>query len=106
MKYWEVDGNFYSKSKYSKAQAIELSKSLTDCQNCIDCLNCVNCSDCISCYGCENCGSCVECINCKECKSCLECLSCEKCIASVYLSNYQKIKNCRAGNYAESCKYD
>lgn len=43
MKYWEVEGNFWSKSKYSKAQAIELSKSLINCQNCIDCLRCGAC---------------------------------------------------------------
>lgn len=98
MKCWEVDGNFWSKSKYSKAQALELSKSLINCRNCIDCLNCVNCSDCISCYGCENCGSCVECINCKECKSCIDCIDCLRCGACVGLSHNLELNYGRGGN--------
>lgn len=92
MKYWEINGNFWSKSKYSEAQAIELSKTLKNCKYCIDCINC------------EYCENCVDCFNCENCKNCIDCISCIGCFDCVNISYYQSVKNGRNGCYRRNCK--
>ncbi|MBR2148125.1 MAG: hypothetical protein IJ965_01620 [Campylobacter sp.] len=101
MKYWKVEGNFYSKSKYSKAQAIGLNKTLIKCKNCIDCVNCTDCTDCISCFNCENCQSCIDCVSCINCQICLDCVSCIMCRDCVDLSHYHRLKYGRGGKEAK-----
>lgn len=99
MKYWEVGGNFWSKSKYSEAQVKVLSETLIRCKNCIDCVNCTECIDCISCFNCENCQSCIDCISCINCQICLDCVSCIMCRDCVGLSHYHRLKYGRGAEY-------
>lgn len=75
--YWEVDGNYWSKSKYSEDRARELAKTLKDCKNCIDCSYCKDCESCTNCHHSENCKNCIDCICCENCGSCVECMYCE-----------------------------
>lgn len=60
-KYW-IDGNYnkWTKNKYTKQKAMELSKTLFGCTFCTDCVDCVNCHGCISCNGCVWCADCVH----------------------------------------------
>ena len=65
--FW-VDGNNnkWSKTNYTKDQAIKHSNS---CIDCVDCVDCVDCRSCRSCGDCRNCRSCDDCINCVDCIS-------------------------------------
>ena len=49
---WEVNGNYWSKDKYSYDEAVELSKTLVNCDNCLDCKDCYGCLDCVFCKYC------------------------------------------------------
>lgn len=61
-KYWvfKKNGNMYSKSKFSREQAIEADKSNIGCYHCEDCVNCKDCVKCerlidsVDCYKCSN----------------------------------------------------
>ena len=80
--YWNIDGNFWSKSKYSEAQARKLAETLKFCKNCINCNNCYGCYDCYECQNCENsynCEFCKGCDNCYKCKYCADCIECNTC---------------------------
>lgn len=43
--FWEIDGNFWSRDKYSYDEALEASKTLKECKNCQDCTMCQDCYD-------------------------------------------------------------
>lgn len=60
-KYWIIGTNKWNKEDYTEEQAIELSKTLINCENCVDCGDCRDCSDCYYCMGCKNCKKCDFC---------------------------------------------
>lgn len=85
-KYWLGDnGNRWSKSTFSKAEAIAADKSCTDCTDCTDCIlctdctECTRCTDCFRCTGCTDCFRCTGCFRCTECARCTECTECTEC---------------------------
>lgn len=90
--HWCIDGNYYSKAKYSLKEARKISSTNEECFNCIDCINCKrsinlnNCRDCEDsnncnyCEYCRKCYNCTECINCSRCEDCKSCYACEACI--------------------------
>ena len=51
---WEVNGNYWSKDKYSYDEAVELSKTMVNCDNCLDCRDCVDCKYCEAYTDCVN----------------------------------------------------
>ena len=67
--FWEIDGNYWSRDKYSYNEALEASKTLYECKNCVDCKYCDMCNSCEYCFGCNDCN---------ECESCITCTLCEK----------------------------
>lgn len=58
--YFDKNNNKWNIEKYSKKQAIELSKALINCTNCIDCRSCRSCSSCSYCSYCSDCHSCSD----------------------------------------------
>lgn len=66
-KYWIIDGNKWSKNRYSLEEAYKHSKTLKECVNCIDCIECSYCTNCINCEKCVLCFNCEDCIDCKYC---------------------------------------
>lgn len=55
--FWQVRGNLFRKTKYTKEQALEAAKTLIWCSGCIDCedcWHCIDCHDCTECLGCEH----------------------------------------------------
>lgn len=74
--YYYIDGNYFAKWKYTYEDALEISKTLINCTECIDCQNCTNC---VGCVGCKNCTDCVECTWCEDCSNCLDCHYCYEC---------------------------
>ena len=74
--YYYIDGNYFAKIKYTYENALEISKTLINCKECIDCEYCNNCKDCV---GCERCTDCVGCEWCEDCNNCLDCLFCYEC---------------------------
>lgn len=70
-KYWIIDGNKWSKNRYSLEEAYNYSKTLKECVNCIDCIECSYCTNCI------NCEKCVLCFNCEDCNDCKYCVESE-----------------------------
>lgn len=110
---WEIDGNFWSKSKYTEAEAKHLAETLKNCRNCINCSWCYNCVDCISCFNCENCESCMSCIICESCVSCIDCThcdnckgceNCQRCIKCNKCYKCYKCENCKSCFFCEHCK--
>ena len=78
--YWvDENNNGWSKERYSKEKAEELSKTLVNCANCNDCTNCRNCIDCIGCSYCRDCISCGGCSYCRNCYNCNDCTNCIHC---------------------------
>lgn len=82
--YWQDDdGNRWRTSAYTKRQAETLSKTLTNCK---DCLECSNCSGCVRCTTCEFCSACVDCVGCAYCSGCTKCstvayaMHCNRCL--------------------------
>ena len=72
---WEVNGNYWSKDKYSYDEAVELSKTMVNCDNCLDCSDCVDCKKCVDCNSCDNCENCDGCIDCKYCEVYTDCVN-------------------------------
>lgn len=62
--FWEIEGNAWDKFRYTKEEAVILSRTLTNCKGCI---NCSDCSDCINCINCKTCTSCTRCRGCTGC---------------------------------------
>ena len=85
--YWiDKNDNKWDKSLYSREQAIELSKTLTDCKECINCeycIECINCEHCIECIYCE------DCKDCRRCTYCTDCDYCEKCIDRTFSGDFK-----------------
>ncbi|TLD85825.1 hypothetical protein [Helicobacter sp. MIT 05-5294] len=52
--FWEINGNKWSKDKFSEEEAKALSNTLCDCIDCVDCVECKRCEDCKDCISYEN----------------------------------------------------
>ena len=59
--FWEIDGNFWSRDKFTYSEAQDLSKTLKNCKGCVDCEWCIDCYNCIDCLDCKNCYFCHKC---------------------------------------------
>lgn len=64
--YWIIGSNRWSKTLYTKEEAIKLSKTLINCENCEDCRYCRDCVDCNYCEHCQNCKNCDFCSWCSD----------------------------------------
>ena len=104
-KYWidtETD-NKWSKDKYSKAEALELSKTLIMCSYCTDCSYCGFCMGCEDCTNCNYCTDCLRCRNCRfsdRCTACLDSSSCWRCDDCIACRHCTTVQRCR---YMEQC---
>lgn len=90
--------NRWSIHIYTKKEAVEASKTLTDCSgctNCKDCINCRNCDDCVNCINCINCTSTAYCRACCNCSHCSDCMSCRHCTFCVMCTVCESCSNCR-----------
>lgn len=94
---WELDC-------LSIAEAIRLSGTLVDCQNCRNCENCRNCKDCYGCEDCKNCGGCSDCQNCQNCVKCEECCGCDDCKECWDCKSCFDCKGCRHCIECEDCE--
>lgn len=83
--YWSIGGNFWTKSRYSYAQALGMAMTMVKSRECFDCRDCKNCYRCFSCRGCVNCASLTNCSDCEQCGYCNDssnlwkCEHCERC---------------------------
>lgn len=98
--YIDNNNNKWNTNKWTKDEAIALSKSLIDCENCLDCYDCENCDDCKYCNNCKDCRYCINCENCIKCGKCNGCSDCNKCSRCKGCKN---CKNCRACNNCNNC---
>lgn len=99
-KYWidtETD-NKWSKDTYTKAEAIELSKTLVMCSYCTDC---VDCSCCMSCEACTDCHYCTDCSRCKNCCFSSRCMSCTDSRNCCWCESCTDCSCCRNSRYCE-----
>lgn len=99
--YWidtETD-NKWSRARYSKAEAIELSKTLVMCSYCTDCRNCGFC------FGCEECTNCNYCRDCSRCKSCCFSDRCTACEDSRSCWDCTDCSNCTYCKESDGCAY-
>ena len=82
--FWvDSNNNKWNTDKYSKDEALQLSKSLINCSNCRDCYNCSICRDCRGCsycHYCRDCRDCSDCLDCLDCSYCSNCSSCSFCL--------------------------
>ena len=74
--YWEINGNYWSKLKYTRDQAEKLSETLINCTYCTDCRGCTDCTYCTDCRGCRGCRDCRDCTYCTGCTGCTGCRDC------------------------------
>ena len=91
--YVDDNGNSWSKSLYTKEQAVWYSAGLVDCHGCHDCSDC---SDCHSCRNCHNCHNCHSCSNCHDCRNCRNCHGCHGCHS--YETNPERIVSPKLGS--------
>ena len=91
---YDKNNNSWELDCLSIAEAIRLSETLVDCQNCRNCENCRNCKDCRGCYSCQDCKGCWHCFDCKGCRNCEDCDGCREC---------NECRNCKNCNECEDC---
>ena len=91
---YDKNNNSWSLEIHSIEEAIKLSGTLVDCQNCRNCENCRNCKDCRGCYSCQDCKGCWHCFDCKGCRNCEDCDGCREC---------NECRNCKNCNECEDC---
>lgn len=107
-KYWidATTGNKWSKDKYSKAEALELSKTLIMCSYCADCRDCSFCIGCEKCTHCDYCRDCARCKSCSfsdRCSACTDCRSCWSCSDSTYCTYCKDSDGCEYAWQCDSC---
>ncbi len=106
--YWiDGNGNMWSKMRYSKEDALKMSRTLKDCRGCINCSycdDCKQCEDCHYCHGCEGstlckfCEGCVQCSRCSYCNCCRYCHNCIRCANCYYCADVTAVCECRECN--------
>lgn len=107
-KYW-IDtktNNKWSRNMYSKAEALELSKTLVMCSYCTDCVDCSFCLDCEACTDCQCCTDCLRCKNCcssSRCTSCMDSSSCCWCDSCTDCSYCKNSRYCEHSLQCDSC---
>lgn len=81
--FWvDKNNNCWDSLIYTQEEALEHSKSLVNCKDCINCENlmfCKGCRDCKDCYACKNCKDCKDCSFCDNCSACKDCGRCKNC---------------------------
>lgn len=102
--YIDNNNNKWNTNKWTKSEAIALSKSLIDCENCLDCYDCENCDDCKYCNNCKDCRYCINCVNCINCGKCNGCNDCNRCSRCKGCINCKNCRNCRACNDCNACE--
>lgn len=90
--FWKIEGNYFTKKKYTLKEAKRLSKTLEGCRGCIDCSFCRFCVDCENCHFCK---SCFECKDAKWCDLCIRCVNIESSLGC---------EDCENLRYASTCK--
>lgn len=101
--FWvDRNNNAWSAEEYTKATALALSNSLTNCYNCYNCSHCEECLDCYCCDGCTACECCEDCVNCKDCEWCVESSKCSDSSFLHYCTSCTNCKECEDCNYCEN----
>ena len=86
--FWvDKNGNRWSIFYKTEEEAIELSKTLINCNDCKNCKNCKECTDCEDCEYCEGCYDCRNCTNCKKSNNCIDCENCENLDGFKFIEN-------------------
>lgn len=85
--YWIIGTNKWSKESFTKKEAEALSKTLTNCENCIDCSHCEDC------VNCEDLHFCCDCKDSNVCYHSYKLENCSGCTASSYLKDCRDVKH-------------
>lgn len=104
--YFHINGNYFSKVKYTFEDAEKISETLINCKGCIDCQDCIGCTECRECTSCTNCVNsvgCSDCHSCTECSLCYHCNKLEECINCNRCSYSKKLIHCYSCTFCEKC---